>query len=152
MILTHNRRYTRAQSFSNSLSSKSYESGGFPKPRIQVQFLAGVPTPLKNRKQAFVKTLSFPWIQDGLRHTFCTFHCAKHRNIEELLRQTMGNSPAVIDRFYKGAIGKVEVEKFWRIVPKSEEKPSPGEKRPPVPVSGSAQLRTEGSGIRRRGR
>jgi hypothetical protein len=27
----------------------------------------------------------------------------------------MGNSPAVIDRFYKGAIGKAEVEKFWRI-------------------------------------
>jgi hypothetical protein len=78
-----------------------------------------IPVNLKNRKQAFAKTLSFPWIQDGLRHTFCTLHYAKHRNIEEL-RHIMGNSPSVIDRFYKGAIGKVEVEEFWRIVPNPE--------------------------------
>jgi hypothetical protein len=32
----------------------------------------------------------------------------------------MGNSPAVIDRFYKGAIGKVEVEEFWNIRPDSD--------------------------------
>jgi hypothetical protein len=31
----------------------------------------------------------------------------------------MGSSPAVLDRFCKGAIGKVEVEKFWRIGPKA---------------------------------
>jgi len=28
---------------------------------------------------------------------------------------TVGNSPSVIDRFYKGAISNVEVEKFWEI-------------------------------------
>ena len=27
----------------------------------------------------------------------------------------MRNSPVVIDRFYKGAISQVEVEKFWGI-------------------------------------
>lgn len=75
-----------------------------------------IPINLKNKRQAFVKTLSFPWIQDGLRHTFCTFHYAKHKNIE-LLRHDMGNSPAVIDRFYKGAINKSEVVKFWSILP-----------------------------------
>jgi hypothetical protein len=31
----------------------------------------------------------------------------------------MGNSPSVIDRFYKGAISNVEVEKFWGIGPES---------------------------------
>jgi integrase len=75
-----------------------------------------ISTNLKNRRQAFVKTLSFPWIQDGLRHTFCTFHYAKHHNTEEL-RHIMGNSPSVIDRFYKGAISQLEVEKFWGIGP-----------------------------------
>ncbi len=77
-----------------------------------------IPTNLKNKRQEFVKTLSFTWIQDGLRHTFCTFHYAKHKNIE-LLRHVMGNSPAVIDRFYKGAVNKAEVEEFWNIVPKA---------------------------------
>ena len=32
----------------------------------------------------------------------------------------MGNSLSVIDRFYKGAISNVEVEKFWGIGPKQE--------------------------------
>ncbi len=58
----------------------------------------------------------------------------------------------MIDRFYKGAIGKVEVEKFWRIRPKSETTPKQEEEEPPAPVSGSAQLRIEGSGVKRRGR
>jgi hypothetical protein len=75
-----------------------------------------IPINLKNKRQAFVKTLSFPWIQDGLRHTFCTFHYAKHHNTEEL-RHIMGNSPSVIDRFYKGAISQVEVGRFWGIGP-----------------------------------
>jgi hypothetical protein len=81
--------------------------------------LALIPINLKNKRQAFVKLLSFPWIQDGLRRTFCTFHYAKHKNIE-LLRHIMGNSPAVIDRFYKGAIKKAEVERFWKILPPAE--------------------------------
>lgn len=75
-----------------------------------------IPINLKNKRQAFVKTLSFPWIQDGLRHSFSTYHYAKHGKIEEL-RKIMGNSPAVIDRFYKGAVKKAEVEKFWSILP-----------------------------------
>ena len=87
-----------------------------------------IPINLKNKRRAFVKTLTFPWIQDGLRHTFCTLHCAKHRNIEGL-RHIMGNSPTVIDRFYKGAIGKGEVEKFWKIMPRTDE-PEPQETHP----------------------
>jgi len=40
----------------------------------------------------------------------------------------MGNSPSVIDRFYKGAISQVEVEKFWNILANTH-----------TPVSGQAQ-------------
>jgi len=53
----------------------------------------------------------------------------------------MGNSPAVIDRFYKGAIGKVELEKFWRTVPKAAaDQPS-----------ASAQLPAQDKGVKTRG-
>ncbi len=96
---------------------------------FQAKDLPLIPVNLKNKRQAFVKLLSFPWIQDGLRHTFCTFHHAKHKNIE-LLRHVMGNSPAVIDRFYKGAVKKGDVEAFWVILPTAAT-PKTGDTHPP---------------------
>jgi hypothetical protein len=54
----------------------------------------------------------------------------------------MGNSPAVIDRFYMGAIGKVEVEKFWNILPNTETPRT--EDQPPESARSSAR----GKGIR----
>ncbi len=70
----------------------------------------------KNKVFNSLKNLKVDWIQDGLRHTFATFHYAKHKSLE-LLRHDMGNSPDIIERFYKGMIDKVEVERFWQIKP-----------------------------------
>jgi hypothetical protein len=59
----------------------------------------------------------------------------------------MGNSPAVIDRLYKGACG--EVEKFWRIVPNTNtESPKPED----GPVSGFAQVPPHSENIKTTGR
>lgn len=70
----------------------------------------------RKHRDKVVDGLSFEWIADGLRHSYATYHYAKHTNLE-LLRRNMGNSPAVIERFYKGVIPQAEVEKFWSIVP-----------------------------------
>jgi integrase len=56
------------------------------------------------------------WIPDGLRHTFATLHYAKYKNLEEL-RHIMGNSPGIIEKFYRGVIPQAEIEKFWSILP-----------------------------------
>lgn len=71
---------------------------------------------LRRLKDKVTKSLKFEWIQDGLRHTFATFHYAKHKKLEDL-RHIMGNSPGVIERFYKGAISAKSVETFWLLTP-----------------------------------
>jgi integrase len=75
-------------------------------------------TNIQNMRVRLCKPLTFPWIADGLRHTFATFHYAKHKSFEQL-RHVMGNSPRIIDRFYKGAISHTAVDKFWIITPAS---------------------------------
>lgn len=87
---------------------------------------------VKNHRVKVCGGLAFDWIADGLRHTFATFHYAKHKSLEEL-RHIMGNSPSIIERFYKGVIPAGEVEKFWSITPSSVEekhsKSDSGDKR-----------------------
>jgi integrase len=59
-----------------------------------------IPVNFRKLKDRVTKSLKFDWIQDGLRHTFATFHYAKHKNLEEL-RHIMGNSPSVIERLWR---------------------------------------------------
>jgi integrase/recombinase XerD len=75
-----------------------------------------IPANVRKLKDRVTKSLKFDWIQDGLRHTFATFHYAKHKSLDEL-RHIMGNSPNVIERFYKGAISAKLVETFWTLTP-----------------------------------
>jgi len=75
-----------------------------------------IPVNFRKLKDRVIKSLKLKWIPDGLRHTFATFHYAKHKNLEEL-RHIMGNSPSVIERFYKGTISAKQVKKFWMLVP-----------------------------------
>lgn len=75
-----------------------------------------IPANFRRLKDRVIKGLKFDWIQDGLRHTFATFHYARHKNLEEL-RHIMGNSPAIIERFYKGAISSDVVKTFWNLLP-----------------------------------
>lgn len=58
----------------------------------------------------------------GMRHTYATFAYAVHHNLQEL-RHIMGNSPKVIDKFYRGLIGDNDVKAFWNITPESLKAP-----------------------------
>jgi integrase len=71
---------------------------------------------LQNMRVRLVKDAKVKWIADGLRHSFATYHYAKEKNLETL-RHIMGNSPGVIEHFYKGAISHAAVVKFWSITP-----------------------------------
>ena len=89
--------------------------------KLDTKLLAPAESNIHNYRNKLTKLLSFPWIQDGLRHSFATFSYAKSRNYEDL-RHVMGNSPGIIERFYKGIISHTEVEKFFAITPESLEK------------------------------
>jgi integrase len=76
---------------------------------------------LQNMRVRLVKEAGIQWVADGLRHSFATYYYAKEmkdggKNLE-ILRSIMGNSPNVIEKFYKGAISKTEVDKFWSLLP-----------------------------------
>jgi integrase len=65
-----------------------------------------------------LKSQKIQWIDDGLRHSFATYHYAKNKSLEEL-GHVMGNSPEIITRFYKGAVPEKQVSDFWGILPQS---------------------------------
>lgn len=75
-----------------------------------------IPSNVKNDKSRLFRSLSFKWQQDALRHTFASYHYATHKNLETL-RFIMGNSPNVIEKFYRGIINEAEVTRFWNISP-----------------------------------
>ena len=54
---------------------------------------------------------------NGLRHSFCTYHYAKHAN-ESLTAQQAGNSPQMVHAHYKGLATKAEAVKWFAVKPK----------------------------------
>ena len=57
------------------------------------------------------------WPQDGMRHTFATYHYAMHRN-EAALQVLMGHTSAkMIHQHYRGLAPKKEAERFWSLSP-----------------------------------
>jgi integrase len=62
------------------------------------------------------KAAGFPRKDNGLRHSYCSFHYALHGN-ENLTAQLAGNSPAMIHAHYKGLTTKAEAEKWFAVAP-----------------------------------
>jgi integrase len=57
-----------------------------------------------------------PRKQNGLRHSFCTYHYALHGN-ENLTAQQAGHSPSMLHRDYKGLATKRESERWFGVSP-----------------------------------
>jgi len=57
------------------------------------------------------------WPQNAMRHSFCTYHLAAHRNAN-LTAHEMGHSNAdLLYRHYRGLTDQATAEKYWRINP-----------------------------------
>ena len=59
------------------------------------------------------------WPQDVLRHSFATYWMAAHSH-EGQLAEMLGNSPAIIQRHYKGLATAKEGAKYFKIEPPAE--------------------------------
>jgi integrase len=70
------------------------------------------------RERAGYNEASNPWPVDGLRHSFGSYWLATHQDRARLAEE-MGNSIAVIKRFYKRAIPRARAETFWKLEPVS---------------------------------
>jgi integrase len=61
------------------------------------------------------------WIQQGMRHTFCSNWLAFHRDVNELVLQSGHDSVDTMWRNYHKGVTALDAEKFWSIMPTSAE-------------------------------
>ena len=55
------------------------------------------------------------WPQDGLRHSFASYHLAHFRNINDLATQMGHTDTKLIFRHYRSVVSKDEAARFWKI-------------------------------------
>lgn len=68
-----------------------------------------------NRVRRLAKILD-GWPQDAMRHSFASYHLAKHRNENETAL-VMGNSPQMLFNHYREIVRPDEAAKFFSIMP-----------------------------------
>ena len=61
------------------------------------------------------------WPKNGLRHSFASYHLAKHQNAAELALAMGHTSTKLIFSAYRELVRPEEAEKYWNIRPKSEQ-------------------------------
>ena len=72
---------------------------------------------IQRRKRVQTKAGVDKWIQQGMRHSFCSYWLAKHEDVNKLVLQS-GHTDAqtMWDSYHRG-VTSAEAEKFWSIVP-----------------------------------
>jgi len=71
----------------------------------------------KIREAAQRKIVLTQWPQDGLRHSYASYHLAHFKNINELATQMGHTNTKLIFRHYRSVVTKDEAAKFWKIEP-----------------------------------
>jgi hypothetical protein len=57
------------------------------------------------------------WIQQGMRHTFCSNWLALHKDVNELVLQSGHDSVDTMWRNYHKGVTEKDAKKFWAIAP-----------------------------------
>jgi integrase len=69
--------------------------------------------------QIITKKAGIVWPHNALRHSFGSYHLAKHRNVGETAHE-MGNSPDMVHRHYKELVQPDAAEQFFSILPPAQ--------------------------------
>jgi site-specific recombinase XerD len=56
------------------------------------------------------------WPHNALRHSFASYHLAKHGDATKTAFQ-MGNDPVVVHQSYKALVSNGDVERYWSLRP-----------------------------------
>ena len=62
------------------------------------------------------KAIVAAWPHNALRHSFGSYHYAKHRD-ENSTAAEMGNSPGVVFRHYRALVKPEAANSFWKLIP-----------------------------------
>jgi len=74
-------------------------------------------TLIKRRKRVQTKAGVNKWIQQGMRHSYCSYWLAKHEDVNKLVLQSGHTDPQTMWDSYHRGVTREEAEKFWSIVP-----------------------------------
>jgi hypothetical protein len=75
------------------------------------------PAVLRKKRRAALKATGIKWIQQGMRHTFCSAWLAKHHDVNRLVLLSGHDDPDTLWRFYHRGMNEREAASFWAIVP-----------------------------------
>jgi integrase len=67
---------------------------------------------------ARLSKVGLQWKDNALRHSFCSYHLALHRN-EALTADLAGNSPQMLRQHYRNLVGRKAAEAWFSITPES---------------------------------
>jgi integrase len=70
---------------------------------------------------ATLKTLGVATKDNALRHSFCSYHLAIHRN-SAMTAEVAGNSPSTLTKHYKALVSRAAAEEWFSITPDSVKK------------------------------
>jgi hypothetical protein len=68
-----------------------------------------------------LKALGVQTKDNALRHSFCSYHLALHRN-SAMTAEVAGNSPTMLAKHYKALVSKIAAEEWFSITPDSVRK------------------------------
>jgi integrase len=75
------------------------------------------PDGLERRLRYFKTLLGFDWKPDGLRHSFATYHYARHRNAVLTAHFLGHHDLSLVYTTYRGVVREAEGTKFWSLKP-----------------------------------
>ena len=58
------------------------------------------------------------WPHDALRHSFCSYHYAKHNDAGKTMAQAGHTNPRTFFRHYRARVQSLEAERFFGIRPR----------------------------------
>jgi integrase len=74
----------------------------------------------KKRRKAQVAAGIKRWIQQGLRHTFCSAWLALNKDVNELVLQSGHTDSATMWEHYHQGVSQADAKAFWSIRPPME--------------------------------
>lgn len=84
---------------------------------------AGKVVPLYNLTRSMHKLATAAgfakWPHNALRHSFASYHLAKHGDATKTAFQ-MGNDPVVVHQSYKALVSNGDVERYWNLLPAAD--------------------------------
>ena len=107
------RRSRRVVEINDTLAAWLAECGQFTGPIVSAANFAK-----RLRKLAAAAGLT-SWPHNALRHSFASYHLAKHGDPVKTAFQ-MGNSPVMVHNHYKGLVTNGDVTRFWELRPAAD--------------------------------